>query len=483
MVHAVTVLPIAACVALPALNASAADPTAPYLVSSVSGARQQPSTAATPPLDDMRRALTEQMRRLDEQSRLIEAQQRQLESQRRDLEAQQRQLESLQRLVQLPAASLVDLRAAGTPSGGAAATAANDRRVAQTSQPAQPAGGSGTATQPSSTQPSSTATSTSEDTPSDEDDTRLQEALAEVGRVLTRKGTLVIEPEFQYSHNTANQFFYNGIQIIPGIQIGLIEINENDRNTFTGSLGLRYGITNRIEADVKVPYVYNNEDSTSRVLNQGNPNRVTSSSVNNYGLGDIEFGGHYQINRGLDGWPFFVGAIRVKTPTGEGPFDINPEESAVTGSGFWAVEPSLSVIYPTDPAVLYANIGYTYSFGSDVDSVQNNTQFTHVDPGGVLRTSFGVGIGLNERLSTNLGFKYDWVLGSSFTQRPADTPNAPLQTATSDDFQVGAFQFGLSYKVTEQIPVIVGVSVGATNEAPDAEVTIRVPVPIQLFDY
>ena len=431
-------------------------------------------------LETLRQGLRDQMRRVDEQARLIEAQRQQLDQQRRQIENQQQQLEAIERLMAAPVGQPLDAVRGGqtAPTASPSPSASAERRqVAQTepqptaqADPGPQAGGGAAPTGDGSGGSDGTGDAATPD---------LAEVLEEVGRVLTRKGMLIVEPTFNYSHNTASRFFFNGVEIIPGINIGIINITESKRNTFTNSLGLRYGVTNRFEVDVKVPYVINQERETFEFLSTvpGSEQR----SVSGQGLGDVEVAGSYQLNAGRGGWPFFVGAVRVKTRTGEGSFDIQ-RDKAPTGSGFWGIEPSVTVIYPSDPGVLFANVGYVVNMQRDVNSRQDDVFFTTVNPGNVLRTSFGLGIGLNERLSVNLGYKHDWVKGSQLSTRSADDPSAPVTKRESEDFQVGALNFGLSYRVTPSIPVIVSVSAGVTSQAPDTEIGIRVPIPLQLFD-
>ena len=38
-----------------------------------------------------------------------------------------------------------------------------------------------------------------------------------------------------------------------------------------------------------------------------------------------------------------------------------------TGSGFWSIEPSISTLLVSDPAVIFANISYLHSFSKDID--------------------------------------------------------------------------------------------------------------------
>ena len=193
--------------------------------------------------------------------------------------------------------------------------------------------------------------------------------LADVGGVLTPRGTLVVEPQLEYTYDTANRFFFNGIEIVDALLIGIIEVNKAQRETLTASLAGRYGITSRLEADVRVPFVVRRDRLTRQEVGEA---EESTDTLQMNGLGDIDFGLHYQLNRGNGGWPFFVANLRAQSDTGKGPYDVDPEDEAPTGSGFWGVEPSLTVIYPSDPAVLFANVGYVYNFASDV----TNKHFT-----------------------------------------------------------------------------------------------------------
>src|SRR3546814_7397357 len=99
--------------------------------------------------------------------------------------------------------------------------------------------------------------------------------------------------------------------------------------------------------------------------------------VDGDGIGDVELALHYQINSGLDDWPIFIGNLRYKSPSGEGPFDVDRdanglESELATGSGFHGIEPSVTILYPNDPAVFFANFGYFFHLPEDVDKHFND---------------------------------------------------------------------------------------------------------------
>ncbi len=417
------------------------------------GAMAAPGEGA--PIDDaalqsIRDSLEAQVRRLKEQEQALEQQRRELDEQRRKLSELERQLGGAPKTPAAPAAA--------APAAAAPAAAAKEPAVASaaTTKPQQ-----------------------SEQRPA-------VNLLADVGGVLTPKGRFAIEPEFEYAYDTQNRFYFNGVEVIDSILVGQIQITDAQRRTFTNALNMRYGLTNRLEIDTRIPFVYRDDELTRQEVSTGNQRK---DSLDNANLGDVEFGVHYQINRGQGGWPFFVGNLRVKSDTGEGSFDVDPDDEVATGSGFWAMEPSLTVIYPTDPAVLFANVGYVYSFGDDVNKTYTaeggtRTRIGKVQPGGSLRASFGVGVALNDALSLSLGYEHNWIDGTDqdFEVAAAGDPFGPTEKDKSDDFQAGSLLFGLSFTISDNVGLNVNVAAGVTEDAPDTRISVRVPISFGLFD-
>ncbi|HZS82089.1 MAG TPA: hypothetical protein VFA50_04415 [Stellaceae bacterium] len=298
-------------------------------------------------------------------------------------------------------------------------------------------------------------------------------ALADVGGVLSPRGRLTIEPTFEYDNSQVNQLFFSGLEIVNAVFIGGLDATNARRNTLTAGLNARYGITNFLEASLRVPYVYRTDRQSSGV----NTNTL-NTNVEGHDLGDVEFGLHYQINRPSEGEAYYVANLRVKSDTGTGPFDVPFNSAGValkdsTGSGFWAVEPSLTVLYPTDPVVLFGNVGYTYNIGSTVNKQVGSNFFGDVTPGGVLRFNGGMGFGINDRVSLSLGYEHDWVMSTD------STVNGVKQS--SDELQVGSFNLGLSYAFTPTTSANFTVAIGATRDAPDVRVLLSVPIAFDLL--
>ena len=298
------------------------------------------------------------------------------------------------------------------------------------------------------------------------------QALVDEGGVLLRKGTLVIEPSVQYSRSAAVRVAIEGFTIIPALNVGSFDITEVDRDTVTTALTARYGMTNRFEIEGRVPYVFREDSTLSRPIGAGAGTDLLTE-IDGDDLGDVEFAAHYQLNKGKHGLPFFIGNLRFKTRTGTHPFEVATnattglQEELPTGSGFYSIEPSITAIQPSDPVVFYATLGYLYNFERDFGG-----NIGEIDPGDSIGTSFGMGFSANERASFSVGYSHDTVFKT--TQNDITIPN-------SDVLQVGSLNFGYAYRVNDRTNINLNVGAGLTDDAPDVNISLRVPVQFDLL--
>jgi hypothetical protein len=328
------------------------------------------------------------------------------------------------------------------------------------------------------------------------------------GGVLTRRGQLIIEPSIQYTHSDQNRFFFQGFEFSDTVLIGLIEATEADRNTVQAALGGRIGVTERLEFEARVPYIYRSDRVESTVLSTASSPTLNSDADGN-GIGDVEAAVHYDFTNLIFDAPYkvyTVANLKVKAPTGQGPFDVdldpqgNPTELA-TGSGFWAVQPSFTAIFPNDPVVFFGTVGYTLNIGDDIgkqrriqrdcdgvpdpcDVVDTQVDIGEVEPGDSVNTSIGMGLSLNERTSVSLGFSFDYVFETTQETVVDDLtdPDAPAAVrAESDPLYIGSFTAGWSYQVSDNVGINLNFQVGATESAPDFQTTLRVPIRLQVF--
>lgn len=294
---------------------------------------------------------------------------------------------------------------------------------------------------------------------------------ADIGGVLTPGGQFTVEPRVEYAHSSVTRFFFQGVEIVDVVLVGLFELTDADRNTLTGSLTARYGITDRFEIDAEIPYLYRNDRITNEAVSLDNQTLVRDLSGN--GVGDAEIGLHYQLNRAGRGSPVFVANFRAKSDLGTGPFDIERdadglEQELPVGSGFWALEPSVTVLYSLDPAVLFLNAGYLFNMAKSVDTRIGDTHIARVNPGDSIRVGSGIGIGLNEKLSFSLGYEHSYVFGTKTL-----VENTQFKT---NSLHVGSFLFGLSLALTDRLGLNLSTQIGVTDDAPDARIGLRLPM-------
>lgn len=298
--------------------------------------------------------------------------------------------------------------------------------------------------------------------------------------MLTPEGEFVFEPSLEYSHASSNRFTFRGTEIQEVVLIGAIEARDADRDFFSAAGTMRYGVTDRFEVEARVPYVWRSGDLTFTIPVLGEEEAERTESLSGDGLGDIEVAGHYQLNSGRDGWPVFVGNLRFKTRTGKGPFDVDRDADGIeqelpTGSGFYEVEPSITAILPSDPAVLFANLGYAYRIkDGDVNERVGDFVVQEVDPGDAIKTSVCMGFAVNEELSFTLGYKHSFIMETE--TELLETGTGATSTQESSNLHIGSALFGLSYRFSDQVRVNLDFELGVTEDAPDMRATLRLPV-------
>ncbi len=300
--------------------------------------------------------------------------------------------------------------------------------------------------------------------------------------VLTPKGQFSFETGIQYAYSSSNRVSIVGYTIIPALTIGLIDVREVRRNTFTGNVTGRWGVTNRMELEAKVPYVYRSDDQLTRPLNLG-AGRDELFNSTGQGLGDIEATARYQFNETTVDKPVYIGSLRFKSRTGKDPFEVltdttqapelitnRVETELPTGSGFYTLQPGITMLYPTDPAVFFGGLNYQYNFARSnvtMNTTQGQINLGEVDPGDVIGYNFGMGLALNERSSFSLG--YDGASVGKTKINGQDAINAAR-------LQLGTLLLGYSQRLTNATSLGLTVGVGVTRDTPDVTLGLRLPM-------
>jgi hypothetical protein len=426
-----------------------------------------------PPLDSPQNKFDELLILVEKQSRQLMEQQQTIETQNQRFLAYQQKIE---KLLEQQQANIAELQSRiGAPSS-AAPSREQQAKTVQSSSPTATkqsvAKKTPSVNHPSSPKPSGAAQPVGRP-PEPPKESRPPEvaAIFDQPGVLTPKGSLIMEPSIQYSHSSNKRISLHGYTIIPAITIGLIDVRGITRNTYVAALATRYGLTNRLELELKIPYVYRTEESsTSSFATETN---VENTYVDGYGLGDIEFGLRYQLNQPQNG-PYYIAGLRVKSDTGTDPFEVSTDsvthlaEELSTGSGFWGIQSSLSAIFPSDPAVFFGSINYLWNMARDVGTV-NDDYYGRFDPGDAYGFNFGMGLSLNEKASFSLGYDH-----SILSRNKRDGKILSNQTS----LHVGSFQLGYSYRLTDTSNLNLSLSIGVTENAPDVQFTFKMPISL-----
>lgn len=306
--------------------------------------------------------------------------------------------------------------------------------------------------------------------------------------VLTPKEKLVLEPSLQFGYASSNRVALVGYTIIPALLIGLVDVREIKRNSLTGALALRYGLTRRIELEAKLPYAYRSDSTVSREVFTGTAvERVFDTSGRS--MGDAELAVRAQLNDGGPDLPYYVGALRLKTRTGRDPFDVVTDCSKrcagdnatgtglpltlPTGSGFTALQPSLTVLFPSDPAVFFGSVSYLHNFkrkGISRTVLNGEKEFLgDVAPGDVIGFNAGMGLALNDKATLSIGYDH-----SSIARTRQNGVAVPGAVRT----QLGSLLVGFSYRINARKTVNVAIGAGLTRDTPDVSLTLRVPITL-----
>jgi hypothetical protein len=204
------------------------------------------------------------------------------------------------------------------------------------------------------------------------------------------------------------------------------------------------------------------------------------------GIGDVELALRYQINQGGPDSPYFIGGLRFKTRTGRDPFEVLTDcttrcvgQNATgtglplnlpTGSGFYSLQPSLTWLFPSDPAIFFGTFSYLHNFKrSNVNRLVLGGEWEplgELKPGGVIGFNFGMGLALNEKASLSIGYDHNSV--ARILQNGQPVPGS-VRT------QLGTLLVGYSYRLSEKRTLNISIGAGLTRDTPDVSLTIRLP--------
>ena len=290
--------------------------------------------------------------------------------------------------------------------------------------------------------------------------------VAEAGGVLIGKGSLIVEPVLQYTHIESQRLDITGFTLLPSLVVGLLQVQKIRRDILTPSLTFKYGILDPVEFDLKIPYSFRKD-----AYNIGSGEDTENRDVSDSGIGDIEAAVLWQLVTEKGARPDIIANLRVKSDTGKDPFGLAsetiqgipvPVDELANGSGFWAVEPSFTFVYTTDPAVVFFNLGYFWHIKRNIDNVGD------IDPSDSFNFSVGSSFALNDKFILSTAYDQKWFTEASI--------NGVNQEDT--DVNIGSIVFGGSYVTSDRSSINLSVSIGMTPDSPDTQLSLRYSIRV-----
>jgi outer membrane protein OmpA-like peptidoglycan-associated protein len=288
--------------------------------------------------------------------------------------------------------------------------------------------------------------------------------------LLPKKGQFIVENVFSYIHNSSTQVALQNFDLFPLLPgSSNINIQNVDDDYYIDTLTFYYGITRQVEFELDIPYVYRTQvTDVTPLQTSGALGNTTQVNTVGSGVGDIQFGLHWQINTHKVGNGIYMAHLMFKSNSGSNPFSLPIDSttgllmSLPTGTGFWTIEPGFTILYPVTPIVLYGNANYLYnvpqSFGSAIGTI---------NPGNATDFNFGGWFSFSPKSLFTIGYDQMtvWPPSENGTQIPLTRV-----------LQMGSILLGASYNASEHFFLMFNVAAGVTPDAPNVSLSLRFPL-------
>lgn len=229
------------------------------------------------------------------------------------------------------------------------------------------------------------------------------------------------------------------------------------QHTFTNSFTFDYGVWDNLTFSVRLPLVAKYD---------------TGRDLSRYSIGDVSTSVRWQPWEAARGKPVYTLYGTLNLPTGDSPYDINPDNDLSTGSGFYSLGFGLNASYIIDPVVLFGSAGYTYNMKiTDVDQVRSGRLLNDVDPGDTLSFSAGFAYSLSYDVSLSASYQMSHSLKTKYTFADGSLEGTEATSAIMN--------FALGVRTDPDTIVNVNAGFGMTEDSPDVLLGISMPIDIK----
>lgn len=297
----------------------------------------------------------------------------------------------------------------------------------------------------------------------------IERLLVTRGNILLRQGDIEIEPSVQYAHFASQLLSVTGFAVLPSLVIGQISTQRIQRDIIIPALTVRGGIFDWLQADVSVPYRYQQDRITDSLA-------TVEALVENQGIGDIETGLSLQVLRERRWVPDVILSFRYKSRTGEDPFEVEPVAQVggttvfepALGTGFETFRPGFTLVKSVDPAIVFTGFGMLFNKPRDITFPAGLE--ARIAPGNGYEFNSGIAFAINPDVSLNIQYVQRVTSHTKFNdfKLPGSTLNA------------GTVNLGFTWALFRALAMDVTLGIGVTEDAPDVTAQIRFPFRFSL---
>ena len=279
-----------------------------------------------------------------------------------------------------------------------------------------------------------------------------------------------------YSYYDRRQLALSGFLALDAIFLGNINLDQAKASVATLDLTGRYGLTDRFNVELSVPYLWRDSRFVSAGAG-GSSTAISEVEIRSSGVGDASVAAYYQLVKESARRPDLVTSLRVRAPTGRDPFglkliqpdgdnnNLNVPEDLPTGTGVWSAAVNVSALRTYDPVILFANLGYTMYRPEDFDDISpvvDQVSPAEVSLGNSIQVSGGLAIALNDRSAVSFS------VASSFAAAPhTRAPGGEEQRVAGSSSNSTTLNIGATYAMPSGWIMNGQLAAGLTPDAPN----------------
>jgi hypothetical protein len=276
---------------------------------------------------------------------------------------------------------------------------------------------------------------------------------SEQSYTLLKKGERTLTYGFDYSltRDTQIQTFRANNSVVG------VAAQSEAQHTFTNSFTFDYGVWDNLTFSVRLPFVAAYD---------------TERSIDTYSLGDISTSLRWQPWTSVRGRPSTTLYATLGLPTGQSPYDIDPNTALSTGNGYYSLGGGANLSYVIDPVVLFGSLGYTYNLPvDDVHQVRGGRLLEKVEPGSTLSYSMGFAYALSYDVSLSTSYQMAYTLKPTYTFADEEVEGTEQTSAIMN--------FSLGLRTSPDYIVNVNAGFGMTEDSPDVLLGVSMPLDIK----